>query len=943
MSSPPAEKRIRLNLERSSSRLPHDVTEKAEEIYMREGDPAEKLTCKITKIWETAAGKFDDFTEDLAAKVAIQEQEEAADNNKDGKDQAQQDGAAAKKRKFKARKETADADVAETRLVPRPGSTEAVDIRKEIYGRLWHAQGEIRIALDVLNIIISSYQNPGVGTSAGAGGVGGVGGPAAAAAASAAAGGVTGGAAGPGGPMSNSAANSQQILPPGTLRCEHTSNTTVEASIQIQKEKMAIGGKRLQFKVARDILMQGAQKLQSVVSSEDHFWSSALRLRKNNWCIVSTNPGGGPSGSGSLMHGHHHRHVPGSQLYVHYGFRDVGSTFPEQAYAEVVRVPSSGKSRQLNSIEVSIPNQTGKAVSFSLVRQGTPHTHHPSIKSEKRALVLGNKPKSIHAQLHDAQTSIFDAELFQEFINEARNLTYSVNIVDNEVFMPINDDLELKISYRADSSFSSTTHPTTETSDPSSSLSSSNTPTIPNDHSNPSSSSSSSSTKHLDRTAEILKCCMRLAQHKRHRQNIQDKRESFFKRSRPGAALAGASGVAGSAGGASGGASGAAGGAGVSAAGSGAAGSAGAGAGATGSGANAGAVGAGDGGVTIGGGGGGGTDVNMTTVTGNGAAGAGGGASGAASGGAGGAGGAGNSTASGGGGANAGGVGSGGGYHLASPMMLDATLHLLQYYSFARRIREVVDRVLRPFRIAWWEPLELHTWDMKKPPVAATAATAGGARSSSSSKLSMDEAAVQSRSAGKPTIPTTSTSPAAAAAAASASMGMAVSIRLGAHTPALRFVIRSHPTPCVVLQLADRPSWPIKHAAEFEQVLRQELAVRVVGRLCQVANAIEDWSRAEEDEEDDEDDERGGGGAEKKKKKSKVATTTTTALPPKWIVDIERQCVGVFKTASGPGKTTTKLAGPVDDLVLQQGRETTNDGRGTQDSVGNSLSGRAGR
>ncbi|KAG0228385.1 RNA polymerase II mediator complex subunit [Actinomortierella wolfii] len=876
MSLPPAEKRIRLNLERSSSRLPHDVTDKAEEIYIREGDPAEKLTRKITKVWETAAGKFDEFTEELAKKIALEEQEEADEKEEEAQGGASSAAAAAKKRKLKARKET-DIDASENRLVPRPGSTEAVDIRKEIYGRLWHAQGEIRIALDVLNIIISSYQNPTASAGTAGGG-----------ATATAGGAAAGGAGGPGGAMSSNAVNTQQILPPGTLRCEFTSNTTVEAATQIQKEKMAIGGKKLQLKVARDILVQGAQKLQSVVSSEDNFWNSALRLRKNNWCIVSAKPGAG----GPLMHGHH-RLAHGSQLYVHYGFRDVGSTFPEQAYAEIIRVPSSGKDKTLNSIDVLIPNQTGKVVSFSLVPQGTPHTTRHSINSGKQIMQAG-KNKSIHAQLHDAQTSIFDAELFQEFINEARSMTYSVNIVDNEIFMPINDDLELKISYRSDSTNASTS--TNSTSNESSDTPSSNTTTIPKDSvaamttkteattpfpishlsNEPTKAGSNFPTVHLDRTAEILKCCMRLAQHKRHRQNIQEKRDSFFMRSRPGAAIGG-SGTGASAGGGSSGSGGAGGGAGGSA-------------GAPGAGGVPGTTGAtattADGTVTSTGGtgagvGGGGAGANATTVAG-GAAGVGGAGSG----------GSGGVVSLGGGGSGTGGVNSGGS-NINNPYMLNATLHLLQYYSFSRRIREAVDRVMRPFSIAWWEPVEVHTWDMKQPPVTSGA---------SGSSLSLDVAASSSSSA-RPRNPLSSVVSASSASASSsgltsgnkdrggrtgyrgmvsAVMGTAVSIRLGAESAALRFVMRSHPTPCVVVQLADRPSVPIKHAAEFEQILRQELALRAVDRLCNVLNSIKNWSSPE----------KGG-----------------SVQAPKWIVDIERQCVGVFKTATTAASknTTTNL------------------------------------
>jgi hypothetical protein len=60
------------------------------------------------------------------------------------------------------------------------------------------------------------------------------------------------------------------------------------------------------------------------MADEDEFWAGALTLRKNNWCLVSGR--GGLSAhlqQGShlqLLHGN--RLGTGSQLFVHYGFRD---------------------------------------------------------------------------------------------------------------------------------------------------------------------------------------------------------------------------------------------------------------------------------------------------------------------------------------------------------------------------------------------------------------------------------------------------------------------------------------------------------------------------------------------------------------------------------------------------------------------------------------------
>jgi len=146
--------------------------------------------------------------------------------------------------------------------------------------------------LDVLNIIISSFQQP-----QGSGGIG------------------------QGSTFPTNAPPT--ALPPGSLKCEHVPKPIL-VSAQIQNEKLALGSKRQQLRNAADILIQGAQKLKRVTADEDQFWAGALRLRKNNWCLVSGR-GGLP---GHPQHGHQ-PHLPhgtrlgtGSQLFVHYGFRD---------------------------------------------------------------------------------------------------------------------------------------------------------------------------------------------------------------------------------------------------------------------------------------------------------------------------------------------------------------------------------------------------------------------------------------------------------------------------------------------------------------------------------------------------------------------------------------------------------------------------------------------
>ncbi|KAG0212395.1 RNA polymerase II mediator complex subunit [Mortierella sp. GBA30] len=650
MESQHSDKRIKLFLERSVDRLPFDITQKAEEIYLPDGDPAEKLKRKIKAITDAAGDSYDQFTDNI---VASEEQQQEPEQ------QVQERLPVAlptDEANAPASESHVDTNSALISTTTNAAATAAANARisspQGIYIKLWHAQSEIGMALDALNIILSSYQSVSGAISVGS----------------------VAALPNPNAPPT--------ALPPGSLKCEYVPRPQLPLSTQIANEKMALGGKKHHLRSAADILIQGARKLKKVMADEDQFWAGALRLRKNNWCIVSAKAGAGPG----LQH-HQHQH-----LFVHYGFRDVGSLYPERAYAELVRNPTtsdSGEGGRLKSIQLHIPNKTDNVVVMSLVWQGEPHIQ------VSRAPKSKNK-YSLHSQLLAAQNTLFDAEIFHELINEARTMVNSVSIVNNEIFLPINDELELKIAYRSPmpehtgSSFLAL---------PSSTV------------------LSNTKAKCLEETADILRYAMQLIQHRRHRQNIKERSDSFFKSSRPG------------------------------------------------------------GGRTAGSFG----QIQQTLQQ-------------------------------------------------RPTHMLSMILQSLQYYTFSKRIREVLDRVTKNLRQGWWEPISVHSVDIKSPPSTST----------SSSSF--------------------------AGSAPYYGMGSSVSIKMGSKAPALRFVLRSHPAPCAVLQVADRPSVPIMHITQFEQLLEEELAARAIGRICEAVNSIQVWKES-----------------------------MPGLQSPRFEIDIERRCVGVFE------------------------------------------------
>jgi len=301
-------------------------------------------------------------------------------------------------------------------------------------------------------------------------------------------------------------------------------------------------------------------------------------------------------------------------------------------------------------------------------------------------------------------------------------MTNSVSIVDNEIFLPVNDELELKIAYKT---------PAAEDTISTVELDNSRT-----------AADKSSDARRLEGTADIFRCAMQLIQHRRHRFNIKERTDSFFKSSRPGGGR-----VAGSFG-----------------------------------------------------------QIQQTLQ------------------------------------------------HRPTAM-LSLTLQTLQYFSFSRKIHGVICRVTRNLRQSWWEPIRVHSVDVKSAP--------GGASSVLEASSISAVAAVSSSVA--------STAAAAALRVTNHGMGSAVTISMGTKTPAIRFVLRSHPSPCVILQLSDRPPSPVTHVAEFERILEEELASRAIRRICEVLNSVERWS-------------------------NKVPTMQS----PNFVMDIEKRCVGVFVIPAKP-------------------------------------------
>ncbi|KAI1302435.1 hypothetical protein EDD11_005601 [Mortierella claussenii] len=126
MAAQHSDKRIKLFLERSIDRLPFDITQKAEEIYIPDGDPTEKLKRKIMTISAIAGDKYDNFTDNIVA---------AAENIQEGDKQSvglkDQEGTSGAEN---------DGESSATATVPAAASsaTARVTSPQGIYAKLWY-------------------------------------------------------------------------------------------------------------------------------------------------------------------------------------------------------------------------------------------------------------------------------------------------------------------------------------------------------------------------------------------------------------------------------------------------------------------------------------------------------------------------------------------------------------------------------------------------------------------------------------------------------------------------------------------------------------------------------------------------------------------------------------------------------------------------------------
>ncbi|KAI9365228.1 subunit 17 of mediator complex-domain-containing protein [Pilaira anomala] len=288
-----------------------------------------------------------------------------------------------------------------------PAGYDISKLRESVINKLSHAKSEIDVALDVINVLTAGNRH--------------------------------------------STTTKDFVVPPGSLAATYVTKPKPTPKAQLESTQLTLGLKRQKQKQASDFLKRSAASLKNVVEKEQVFWEEALDIRRNNWLMQANSQPGG------------------SSISVQYGFTEVGSDFNEASVGELKR---SGDNS--NKLHMSLPHSTPRKVSvhvsqsetgkLGLLQDAFSEDILGISQNEKNSRVNHNdKPtiKEAHSdiqnQLVQAQSTVFDAELYSKILAEAQALNSNVRFLDDQIVINIDGQIDLSISKSTLSSFTSTT------------------------------------------------------------------------------------------------------------------------------------------------------------------------------------------------------------------------------------------------------------------------------------------------------------------------------------------------------------------------------------------------------------------------------------------------------------------------------------------------------
>ncbi|KAI7896605.1 subunit 17 of mediator complex-domain-containing protein [Mucor mucedo] len=284
-----------------------------------------------------------------------------------------------------------------------PAGYDIGKLRESVINKLSHAKSEIDVALDVINVLTAGNRH--------------------------------------------STAAKDFVVPPGSLAATYVTKPKPTPKAQLESLQLNLGLKRQKQKQASDFLKRSAFSLKKIVEKEEVFWDEALDIRRNNW-MMQANPQPG-----------------GSSISVQYGFTEVGSDFNEASVGELKR---SGDNS--NKLQMALPHSTARKVG---VRVSQSHTGKLGLGQDAFSEgILGistdagnnqddstscrSNTRTAHSdiqnQLAEAQSTVFDAELYSKVLAEAQALNSNVRFLDDEIVINIDGQIDLSVSKSLSSS-----------------------------------------------------------------------------------------------------------------------------------------------------------------------------------------------------------------------------------------------------------------------------------------------------------------------------------------------------------------------------------------------------------------------------------------------------------------------------------------------------------
>ncbi|KAJ1973994.1 hypothetical protein H4R34_004887 [Dimargaris verticillata] len=462
LAGPPAEKKIRLALEdatalpppnadrpnpaSAAAAIPYDVTEDGYLAYKPAQTARDRLAERVHQLWIQYPGLqgLNSATASVPSCNAVE-------------------GTTATP--------TTDAGVSPENATQRPKSV--ADIRQYLHEQLWHAQSEIGVAIDVVNLLLASVKPADsgngpvtaandplslitAGSNAGTTTITNTGATNATAATSLAS---TASVAAAGGP-NNPATGPPLPLPANSISYTYTNQPKPDLVTQIHQVKLALGAKRKHLHTASQILSLHARKLETVIASEQQFWIQALALRQKHWLLQARHQRTAGGGSGNTSGAHRpDGSLDRSTFYVVYGYEAAGTVFRERGLADLLRshnatsassIAASGESladdgheskhppttgADTSALQLRLPRKQQLALELTLVDRRTHKRLAKSrlwtIRSSPSSSTLpimeptrstpNNTPTALHTQLLAAQYGLFESELFTHVLREAKS------------------------------------------------------------------------------------------------------------------------------------------------------------------------------------------------------------------------------------------------------------------------------------------------------------------------------------------------------------------------------------------------------------------------------------------------------------------------------------------------------------------------------------------